>query len=138
MSEKIKIQKKYSYKTILRFVQYAIDYHLNYDNSIYVVFSDWVDEDCRSSGMYSYNSLRDISWNHKGVKRKLDYIYHHQKNEYIKAVKELCGMPLSDEEKKKEFTRNTNDGKTYLAYVYYRIQDKEICKINNIEVEEIK
>jgi hypothetical protein len=133
LNEKIKIQKKYSYKTILKLVQYCIDYHLNYGNFIYIVFKDWVDEDCRSSGIYGYSSLRDISWNHKRVKRKIDHIYFYQKDEYIKAVKELSGTPLSDEEKKKEFTRKMNDGKTYLAYVYYRIQDKEICKINNTE-----
>ena len=134
--EKAKIQKKYSYKTIKKLVQYCIDYHLNYDNSIYIAFDNWVDEDCSSSGIYSYSSLCDISWSHRRAKNKISHIYYNQKDEYIKAVKELCGTPLSEEEKKQEFTRKGSEGKTYLAYVYYRIQDKEICKISN--VEEIK
>jgi len=117
-------------------VQYCIDYHLNYDDSIYIAFANWVDEDCGSSAIYSYSSLCDISWNHKKVKRKINHIYHYQKDEYIQVVKELCGTPLSNEEKKQEFTRSLKDGETYLTYVYYRIQDKEICKINNTDMEE--
>ena len=133
LNAKIKIQKRYSYKTIKKLVQYCIDYQLNYDNHIYVVFDDWVSKECSDYGMYSYNNLRNISWSHRGAKRKIDHIYHKQKDEYVQAVKELCGSPLSDEEKKKEFTRKNNDGGDYLAYIYYRIQDKEICKISNTE-----
>jgi len=33
---------------------------------------------------------------------------------------------------KNEFTRTSN-GETYLNYAYYRIQDKEMCKISNKE-----
>lgn len=118
-------------------MQYCIDYHLNHDDHIYVALNDWVSEECSDDGVYGYSNLSNISrgWNgeNKKVKKKIDHIYNYQKDEYIKAVKELSGTPLSDEEKKKEFTREINDGKTYLAYVYYRIQDKEICKINNME-----
>lgn len=135
LTEKIKIQKKYSYKTILKLVQYCIDYHLNYDDSIYIAFDNWVNEDCSSNGIYSYGSLCDISWSHKRVKRKILHIYHDQKDDYIRAVKELCGTPLSQEEKKKEFTRNTGNGKPYLTYVYNRIEDKELCKISNLDIK---
>lgn len=137
--EKYKSKKKYSYKTIKKLVQYCIDYHLNSDSSIYIALDDWVSEECRDGGIYGYSSLCDISWGwsgeHKSVKHKLNHIYSNQKDEYIQAVKELSGTPLSDKEKKKEFTRKMSGGnkETYLAYVYYRIQDKEICKISNVE-----
>lgn len=133
LSKKITSQKKYSYKTIKKLVQYCIDYHLNYDDSIYIAFDNWVSEECRDYGVYGYSSLHDISWDHKRAKKKLNHIYYYQKDEYIKAVKELCGSPLSEEEKKREFTISPKEGKPYLTYAYYRIQDKEICKISNVE-----
>ena len=142
LNEKYKSKKKYSYKTIKKLVQYCIDYHLSNDNSIYIVLDGWISSECEDSGIYSYSSLCDISWGwsgeHKRVKHKINHIYFNQKDEYIRAVKELCGTTLSDEEKKKEFTRKSGNenGKPYLAYVYYRIQDKELCKINNLDVEE--
>jgi len=135
--EKYKSKKKYSYKTIKKLVQYCIDYHLNNDNNIYVTLDDWISSECEDSGIYSYSSLCDISWGwsgeHKRVKHKLNHIYFNQKEEYIKVIKELCGTPLSDEEKKKEFTGKMGNGKPYLTYIYYRIQDKEICKISNMK-----
>jgi len=140
MLDKCKTKKEYSYKTIIKLVQYCIDYHLSNDECIYVALNNYVGEECSDNGIYSYSSLCDLYWSYTGqskrVKNKISHVYHYQKDEYIKAVKELCGNPLSDEEKKQEFTKTMSDGETYLAYIYYRIQDKEICKINNTNKEE--
>lgn len=128
LSERCKKNKRYPYKTILKLVQYCIDYHLNYDDVIYIVLDDFVPQEAHDKGCYSYRQLCDISWNHKRVKTKIQHIYYHQKDEYIKAVKEICGEPLTQDEKKKEFTCNVM-GKEYFSIAYYRIQDKEVCKI---------
>jgi len=58
--KKYKSKKRYSYKTILKLVQYCIDYHLNHDDYIYVAFTNWVSEECEDYGIYGYSSLCDI------------------------------------------------------------------------------
>jgi len=133
--EKQKQEKRYSYKTILNLVQYCIDYHLHNNDYIYIIFDDYVGEEVTDYGGYGYRNLCDISWGwngeYKKIKKKIEHIYYYQKENYIKAVKELCGSSLTNEEKKQEFTKEYDEGKTYLVMAYYRIQDKEVCKINS-------
>jgi len=135
LHEKHRKDKRYSYKAILGLVQYCIDYHLSDEDYIYVVYSDTVGQDAEDCGCYGYYELKNISWGwsggHKRVKNKLNHIYYYQKEEYIQAVKEICGQPMNKEELKIEFTRTSSDNKSYLAWGYYNIQDKEVCKIMN-------
>lgn len=131
-----KHRKKYSYKAILSLAQYSIDFHLNREDCIYVVLDDRIGRDSTSYGCYGYNDLYGISsggyGQHKKVRKKLQDVYAHQKDEYVKAVKELCGKPLTDEEKEKEFfSLGYGKGRSYIPEFYRGILHKEICKIEN-------
>lgn len=127
--EKRKKNKRYSYKKIKELVKYCIDYHLNYDKSIYIVATNYVGKEVIYCGGYGYRGLCDIGYENNRIRKKIIHIYHYQKDEYIKALKELSGDPLTTEEKKNEFSCEISGRKYYIS-VYYRLQDKEVYKIN--------
>jgi len=135
--EKYRKNKRYPYKTILNLVQYCIDYHLNNEDYIYVVYTDFIGRNADEFGCYGYHELTNIScgWNgeHKRIKKKIEHIYSNQNEECIKAIKEICGEPMSKDELKTNFTKEKTDGTSYLSYGYYDIQNKEMCKIINKE-----
>lgn len=57
---------------------------------------------------------------HKKIKEKAEYIYRHQKEDYMRIFKELCGTPITLEEKRQVFGK----------YGTNMIKDRDVCMIS--------
>jgi len=123
LSEKLKQNKRYSDKQIRKVIQYLIDYWMNDEENFYVLIDDGYNLSEYSNISTPFYMQWHMSWGWRGeykkIKNKASHIYCYQEEDYLRIFKELCGEPMTLEEKQKWFN----------GYIFHQIKDRDICKI---------
>jgi len=103
--EKNKKIKKYSEKQIRRTVQYIIDYYLdNEDDEFYIIADNNYNPFDYCNVSTPFHMYMNMMWSgNTKVKNRASHMYCYQKQQYIDMFKNLCGKPMSLEEKKQWF-----------------------------------
>lgn len=123
LSKKYKGKKLYSDKQIRKTVQYLIDYWSDKEDEFYIIADDEYNPfDC-SNVTNPYHMQADMSWGWSGenkrIKKKASHMYFKQKRQYITMFDELCGTPMTLDEKNKWFNK----------YDVNKIKDRIVYKI---------
>lgn len=121
--EELRKKRRYSEKQIRKVVQYLIDYWTNDESEFYVILDDNYNPLDDWYIKTPYQMQTDMSWGwygeNKRIKNKANHIYYYQKEEYFKIFRELCGTPMTFEEKQQYFN----------LYEANKIKDRDVCKI---------
>ena len=121
--QKIQKDKRYSEKQIRKAVQYLIDYWSDKEDEFYIILDDDYNPFDYGNISTPFHMGLDMSWGWSGenkrMKNRVSHIYHCQKEQYLNMFKELCGTPMSWEDKKKSFD----------SFNVYKIENRVVCKI---------
>jgi len=120
ISQKYKNNKIYSDKEIKKTVQYLIDYWTDGESEFYIFIDDGYKAFDYSNVTTPFYMQADMGWSrNKKIKTKASHMYYHQKDKFLIALRELCGAPMSYEDKIEWFDK----------YRAHEIKNRELCKI---------